>query len=89
MYAIIIIIIIIDPQTIFFVNHYIVIMLLYLGLWCEINVYIIIINVSTAGVQAFLMDHRKGERAITHHAGPARIGGCVCYTLTVIKLALS
>jgi hypothetical protein len=33
------------------------------------------INVPTAGAQAFLMDHPQGERAITLHAGPARIGG--------------
>jgi hypothetical protein len=32
------------------------------------------INVPTAGAQAFLMDHPQGERAITHHAGPMRIG---------------
>jgi hypothetical protein len=34
------------------------------------------INVPTAGAQAFLMDYPPGERAITHHAGPVRIGGC-------------
>jgi hypothetical protein len=34
------------------------------------------INVPTAGTQAFLMDYPQGERAITHHAGPVRIGGC-------------
>jgi hypothetical protein len=34
------------------------------------------INVPTAGAQAFLMDYPQGERAITHHAGPVRIGGC-------------
>jgi hypothetical protein len=28
------------------------------------------INVPTAGA------HPQGERAITHHAGPVRIGGC-------------
>jgi hypothetical protein len=33
------------------------------------------INVPTAGAQAFLMDYSLGERAITHHAGPVRIGG--------------
>jgi hypothetical protein len=33
------------------------------------------INV-TAGAQAFLMDYPQGERAITHHVGPVRIGGC-------------
>jgi hypothetical protein len=33
------------------------------------------INVPTAGAQAFLMDYPQGERAITHHAGPVRIGG--------------
>jgi hypothetical protein len=33
-------------------------------------------NVPTAGAQAFLMDYPQGERAITHHAGPVRIGGC-------------
>jgi hypothetical protein len=33
------------------------------------------INVPTAGAQAFLMDYPQGERAITHHAGPLRIGG--------------
>jgi hypothetical protein len=35
------------------------------------------INVFTAGAQAFLMDHPLGEQAITHHAGPVRIGGNV------------
>jgi hypothetical protein len=34
------------------------------------------INVPTAGAQAYLMDYSQGERAITHHAGPVRIGGC-------------
>jgi hypothetical protein len=34
------------------------------------------INVPTAGAQAILMDYPQGERAITHHAGPVRIGGC-------------
>jgi hypothetical protein len=34
------------------------------------------INVPTAGARAFLMDYPQGERAITHHAGPVRIGGC-------------
>jgi hypothetical protein len=29
----------------------------------------------TAGAQAFLMGFPQGERAITHHAGPVRIGG--------------
>jgi hypothetical protein len=29
----------------------------------------------TAGAQAFFMDYPQGERAITHHAGPVRIGG--------------
>jgi hypothetical protein len=33
------------------------------------------INVPTAGAQAFLMDYPQAERAITHHAGPVRIGG--------------
>jgi hypothetical protein len=33
------------------------------------------INVPTAGAQAFLMDYPQGERAITHHASPVRIGG--------------
>jgi hypothetical protein len=33
-------------------------------------------NIPTAGAQAFLMDYPQGERAITHHAGPVRIGGC-------------
>jgi hypothetical protein len=32
------------------------------------------INVATARAQAFLMDYSQGERAITHHAGPVRIG---------------
>jgi hypothetical protein len=36
------------------------------------------INVSTAGAQAFLMDYPQGERAITHHAGPVRVGARVC-----------
>jgi hypothetical protein len=35
------------------------------------------INVPTSGAQAFLMDYPQGERAITHHAGPVRIGGYV------------
>jgi hypothetical protein len=26
--------------------------------------------------QAFVMDYTLGERAIAHHAGPVRIGGC-------------
>jgi hypothetical protein len=34
------------------------------------------INVPTAGAQAFLIDHLQGERVITLHAGPVRIGGC-------------
>jgi hypothetical protein len=34
------------------------------------------INVPTAGAQAFLTDYPQGERVITHHAGPVRIGGC-------------
>jgi hypothetical protein len=33
------------------------------------------INVPTARTQAFLMDYPQGERAITHQAGPVRIGG--------------
>jgi hypothetical protein len=33
-------------------------------------------DVPTAGTQAFLMDYPQGERAITHHTGPVRIGGC-------------
>jgi hypothetical protein len=33
------------------------------------------INVPTAGAQAFLMDYPQGKRAITHYAGPVRIGG--------------
>jgi hypothetical protein len=33
------------------------------------------INVPTAGAQAFFMDYPQGERTITHHAGPVRIGG--------------
>jgi hypothetical protein len=33
------------------------------------------INVPTAGAQAFLIDCPQGERAITHHVGPVRIGG--------------
>jgi hypothetical protein len=33
------------------------------------------INVLTAGAQAFLMDYPQGERALTHHAGPVRVGG--------------
>jgi hypothetical protein len=32
------------------------------------------INVPTTGAQTFLMDYPQGERAITHHAGPVRIG---------------
>jgi hypothetical protein len=34
------------------------------------------INALTVWAQAFLMDFSQGERAITHHAGPLRIGGC-------------
>jgi hypothetical protein len=34
-----------------------------------------LINVATAGAQAFLMDYLQGERAIILHAGPVRIGG--------------
>jgi hypothetical protein len=34
------------------------------------------INVPTAEAQACLMDYPYGERAITHHVGPVRIGGC-------------
>jgi hypothetical protein len=34
------------------------------------------INIPTAGAQAFLMDYLQGERALTLHAGPVRIGGC-------------
>jgi hypothetical protein len=33
------------------------------------------INVPTTGAQAFLVDYSLGERAITHHAGPVRVGG--------------
>jgi hypothetical protein len=33
------------------------------------------INIPTPGAEAFLMDHPLGERAITHYAGPVRIGG--------------
>jgi hypothetical protein len=33
-------------------------------------------NVHTAGAQAFLMDYTYGERALTHHAGSFRVGGC-------------
>jgi hypothetical protein len=32
------------------------------------------INDPTAGTQAFLMDYTQGERVITHHAGPVRVG---------------
>jgi hypothetical protein len=32
------------------------------------------INVPNAGAQAFLMHYTSGERAITHHAGPLRVG---------------
>jgi hypothetical protein len=35
-----------------------------------------LINVPAAGAQAFLMDYKQGERVITHHAGPVRVGGC-------------
>jgi hypothetical protein len=34
------------------------------------------INVLTAEAQAFLMDYTQGERTITHHARPVRIGWC-------------
>jgi hypothetical protein len=33
------------------------------------------INAPTAEAQAFLTDYPQGERAITHHAVPVRIGG--------------
>jgi hypothetical protein len=33
------------------------------------------INAPTAGAQAFLKDYPQGQRAITYHAGPVRIGG--------------
>jgi hypothetical protein len=33
-------------------------------------------NVPTAGAQVFLMDYPQEERAITHHAGLMRMGGC-------------
>jgi hypothetical protein len=32
------------------------------------------INVPTAGAQAFFMDYTQEEWAITHHAGPVRVG---------------
>jgi hypothetical protein len=35
------------------------------------------IIVPTAGAQAFLMDYTYGERALTYHAGPVRVGGCL------------
>jgi hypothetical protein len=50
--------------------------------WIVSTIFIIMIhhqqpiNVPTAGAQAFLMDYPQGEQAITHHAGPVRIGGC-------------
>jgi hypothetical protein len=31
-------------------------------------------DLPTAVAQAFLIDYPEGERAITHHAGPVRIG---------------
>jgi hypothetical protein len=34
-----------------------------------------LINVPTAGSQAFLMDYTLGEQAKTHHVGPVRVGG--------------
>jgi hypothetical protein len=34
------------------------------------------INVPTTGAQAFIMDYTQGERAISHHACPVRVGGC-------------
>jgi hypothetical protein len=39
------------------------------------------VNVPTAGAQAFLMDYKQGKRAISHYAGPVRIGGCGPATL--------
>jgi hypothetical protein len=39
------------------------------------------INVTTAGAQTFLMDYTQGERAVTHHAGPVRIGGFEYFSL--------
>jgi hypothetical protein len=41
------------------------------------------INVPTAGAQAFLMDYPQGERAITHLAGPVRIGGILVFVILV------
>jgi hypothetical protein len=32
------------------------------------------INVPTGGTQAFLINYTSRERAITHHAGPVRVG---------------
>jgi hypothetical protein len=43
--------------------------------------FIIIIGLlMSPQAQAFLMDYPQGERAITHHTGPVRIGGCSLIT---------
>jgi hypothetical protein len=47
------------------------------------------INVPTAGEQAFLMDYPQGERDITHHAGPVRIGGEFAYYIFINVMARS
>jgi hypothetical protein len=44
------------------------------------------INVPTAGAQAFHMDYPQGERAITYHSGPVRIGGKTIVIWSIDKL---
>jgi hypothetical protein len=34
------------------------------------------INVPTAEAQAFFMDYQQGDRPLTHHTDPERIGVC-------------
>jgi hypothetical protein len=41
----------------------------------------------TAGAHAFLMDYTQGEQAITHHAGPVRVGG-LYHNQLLVKLLL-
>jgi hypothetical protein len=44
------------------------------------------INVPTTGAKAFLMNYPQGEWAITHHAGPVRIGGLIKSYVTIMSL---
>jgi hypothetical protein len=42
------------------------------------SVIISLFNDPTAGAQAFFTDYTYGEPAITHHAGPVRVGEYIC-----------